>query len=495
MSIDIKSILERNGVDLPIQENETVFIRIDYCILADNKLQFKVNKINKEIDDIVTKERVDGLPILDEALLKSEMAKLDFKPSSTMTLVLTFDSNNVARYYSSSIDTRDPADELLYNIREANHNESCSSGQILSEPFLKPTKNLIRHRFADDSHSSGSITTEEINPSPEGADLNLQRLKPFSPIVPIAAQLVQEPVVEKPESPNAIPVEVQAVSEGNIAPPVLPVPPTVVPIQVAPERRIPQNDVLVSKDDSAISSHKASPTTAAGDLIRTSVQPFVPPPPIQAFTEESQAQAQVPEEVKEEVLDPREDKVDALEDVMEEIPLGTNEKKELPQNERFILQIIDHMVEILGEISKASTRRLVNPGELMVINNDYKEFITRIDDILRMPPTYINEPQNNIQRNNFYRFTSQWPFIKNRLADINDNLVVHTWDYYYPFTNKAMTYLKEIIKLRDLLKLYVFGKPEEDYIGGKAAERYKKKRRTKRGHNKSSRKSKTQRKR
>jgi hypothetical protein len=326
--------------------------------------------------------------------------------------------------------------------------------------------------------------------------------------VPIAAQLVQEPVVEKPESPNAIPVEVQAVSEGNIAPPVLPVfpvPPTVaseepvppLPIQVAPERRIPQNDVLLSKDDSAISSHKASPTTAAGDLIRTSVQPFVPPRPIQAFTEESQAQAQVqvPEEVKEEVLDPREDKVDALEDVMEEIPLGTNEKKELPQNERFILQIIDHMVEILGEISKASTRRLVNPGELMVINNDYKEFITRIDDILRMPPTYINEPQNNIQRNNFYRFTSQWPFIKNRLADINDNLVVHTWDYYYPFTNKVITYLQEIIKLRDLLKLYVFGKPEEDYIGGKAAERYKKKRRTKRGHNKSSRKSKTQRKR
>ena len=454
MSIDIQSILANNGVDLPIQENEAVFIRIDYCILADNKLQFTVNRINKEIGQILTKERVDGLPILDEAFLKSEIAKLEFKPSSTMTLVLIFDSNNVARYYSSSIDTRDPADEVLYKIREANHNESCSLGQILSEPF--------------------------------------------SPVAPIATQLAQEPIIEKPESPNGIPVEVQAVSEGNIAPPV---PPTDVPIpahtQVAPERRIPQNDVLVSKDDSAISSHKASPTTAAGDLIRTSVQPFVPPPPIQAFTEESQAQAQVPEEAKEDVLDPKEDRIDALEDNMQPLPepVNPNAKEQLPQNEIQILQVIDHMVEILNEISKASTRRLVNPGEILAINNECQQFIRLLDDLLRKPPPDIDEPQNNILRNNFYRFTSQWPFIKNRLNDINDNLVIHTWDYYYSFTNKAMTYLKEIIKLRDLLKLYVFGKPEEDYIGGKAAASNKKKRRTKRGHNKSSRKSKTQRKR
>ena len=39
---------------------------------------------------------------------------------------------------------------------------------------LKPTKNLIR---TADSYSTRSMTDKEINPSPEGADLNLQRFK------------------------------------------------------------------------------------------------------------------------------------------------------------------------------------------------------------------------------------------------------------------------------------------------------------------------------
>ena len=39
---------------------------------------------------------------------------------------------------------------------------------------FKPTKNLIRPA---DSQSSLSMTDKEINPSPEGADLNLQRFK------------------------------------------------------------------------------------------------------------------------------------------------------------------------------------------------------------------------------------------------------------------------------------------------------------------------------
>ena len=41
---------------------------------------------------------------------------------------------------------------------------------------FKPTKNLISPA---DSHSSWSMTDKEINPSPEGADLNLQRFKIF----------------------------------------------------------------------------------------------------------------------------------------------------------------------------------------------------------------------------------------------------------------------------------------------------------------------------
>ena len=40
--------------------------------------------------------------------------------------------------------------------------------------LLKPTKNLIR---TADSYSTRSMTDKEINPSPEGADLNLQRFK------------------------------------------------------------------------------------------------------------------------------------------------------------------------------------------------------------------------------------------------------------------------------------------------------------------------------
>ena len=39
---------------------------------------------------------------------------------------------------------------------------------------FKPTKNSIRPA---DSHSSWSMTDKEINPSPFGADLNLQRFK------------------------------------------------------------------------------------------------------------------------------------------------------------------------------------------------------------------------------------------------------------------------------------------------------------------------------
>ena len=39
---------------------------------------------------------------------------------------------------------------------------------------FKPTKNLIRPA---DSHSSWSMTDKEINPSPEGANLNLHRFK------------------------------------------------------------------------------------------------------------------------------------------------------------------------------------------------------------------------------------------------------------------------------------------------------------------------------
>ena len=44
----------------------------------------------------------------------------------------------------------------------------------LNQQKIKPTKNLIR---PVDSQSSWSITDKEIIPSPEGADLNLQRFK------------------------------------------------------------------------------------------------------------------------------------------------------------------------------------------------------------------------------------------------------------------------------------------------------------------------------
>ena len=52
---------------------------------------------------------------------------------------------------------------------------------------IKPTKNLIRPA---DSHSSWSMTDKEINPSPEGADLNLQQFKlHLYPIADFAKEL------------------------------------------------------------------------------------------------------------------------------------------------------------------------------------------------------------------------------------------------------------------------------------------------------------------
>ena len=52
------------------------------------------------------------------------------------------------------------------------YNGGREPNQMLS--WFKPTKNLIRPA---DSHSSWSMTDKDINPSPEGADLNLQRFK------------------------------------------------------------------------------------------------------------------------------------------------------------------------------------------------------------------------------------------------------------------------------------------------------------------------------
>jgi hypothetical protein len=46
-----------------------------------------------------------------------------------------------------------------------------------TQKTFKPTRNLIRHRFAEDSSSSWSMTNEEINPSPNGAYLNQRRIK------------------------------------------------------------------------------------------------------------------------------------------------------------------------------------------------------------------------------------------------------------------------------------------------------------------------------
>lgn len=51
---------------------------------------------------------------------------------------------------------------------------------LVNKPF-KPTKNLIR---SADSHFSWSMTDEEINPGPKGADLNLHQFKGSIPLCP-----------------------------------------------------------------------------------------------------------------------------------------------------------------------------------------------------------------------------------------------------------------------------------------------------------------------
>ena len=75
------------------------------------------------------------------------------------------------------------------------------SSSVLKKSFLmifKPTKNLIR---SADSHSSWSMTDKEINPSLEGADLNLYRFKLSSYNLLVTTKTV---IIVNVEDPNII---------------------------------------------------------------------------------------------------------------------------------------------------------------------------------------------------------------------------------------------------------------------------------------------------
>jgi tetratricopeptide (TPR) repeat protein len=80
--------------------------------------------------------------------------------------------NNVLsnyKFYAPKIDRIQ--DERLCEFEKIGKN-------LITSTDFKPTKNLIR---PVDSHSSWSMTDKEINPSPEEADLNLQRFKSSTP--------------------------------------------------------------------------------------------------------------------------------------------------------------------------------------------------------------------------------------------------------------------------------------------------------------------------
>jgi len=83
---------------------------------------------------------------------------------------------------NNSLLVKQTKNEFNFNSQKKENNYKKSKLQSKSElhnysSSFKPTKNSIRLAA---SHSSWSMTDKEINPSPKGADLNLQRFNSYN---------------------------------------------------------------------------------------------------------------------------------------------------------------------------------------------------------------------------------------------------------------------------------------------------------------------------
>jgi len=446
--IDIKGILERNHVVLPILPNEIADIYIDYCSGDKNQLQFKISTIRKTDSFQISSADFD---LLTEELLQAKIEEMQILPRMSIHMEVIFDNDQNPRLYG--INTVSSKSIYYKN----NFKNNCRYGENVSEVIDNQAKKKIQA------------------PVPE----------PMPNIIPTMATLgkiesgEQAPLETKNPSPVPVTSEpiLQTQQVTDVAAPVplpLPVP---VPSNVkSTETRIPQNDIVLSRDDGDVPSHKASPINQAGDLIKTTVEPFVPPPPRQAFMEEPKK-----DDI---VLDPKENVADKVEDKMQ---VPTDEPRKLLPFETEILNLIEKMILLLEHLNAHNATRNTSDNILKSVETDYIQLISKLNKFLLSPPPYLDEPGNEVFRNNFYKFNSQWFLIKNRLDDIHANLIRNTWDLRFSFLNKAETYLEELIKIRNILKLYLFGEPDEEYNGG----RRKRKRRTKRTNAKSHSKNKT----
>ena len=126
-------------------------------------------------------------------------------PSTTFRSVLSFTSD-IGLSNVKTVDLDLAAQESVISAQALTMNISSDditfvSSSVLKKSFLmifKPTKNLIR---SADSHSSWSMTDKEINPSLEGADLNLYRFKLSSYNLLVTTKTV---IIVNVEDPNII---------------------------------------------------------------------------------------------------------------------------------------------------------------------------------------------------------------------------------------------------------------------------------------------------
>jgi hypothetical protein len=94
--IDIKGILERNHLVLPILPNEIADIYIDYCSGDKNQLQFKISTIRKTDSFQISSADFD---LLTEELLKAKIEEMQILPRMSIHMEVIFDNDQNPRLY------------------------------------------------------------------------------------------------------------------------------------------------------------------------------------------------------------------------------------------------------------------------------------------------------------------------------------------------------------------------------------------------------------
>ena len=161
---------------------EALFNNINRLLLdnvpkIDSAIPDMTDMFKKHLDVIIPKitydlaEKIIKDFTIDEETLKNMNSKFIQNIEHTMLVML---SSEEGKQMLSSVFSLNP--NMQNNNVVSSEKDGEKGKQMLSSVFsFKPTKNSIR---SADSHSSLSMTDKEINPSPNGADLNLHRFNP-----------------------------------------------------------------------------------------------------------------------------------------------------------------------------------------------------------------------------------------------------------------------------------------------------------------------------